>query len=279
MSQIVERAIVRVRDRESTSEDDRLAIEAPLEIRIAGKPLTVVMRTPGHDEELARGFLFSEGVIGDAADLLRLEVSQALASPDPWGGWAGVVDVQLAPPPLKLGGGPTLGRRAGERSFFASSSCGVCGKTSIAELAIAAPPVRSPLRVARDLLYALPDRLRAAQTAFAATGGLHASALFSSDGTLLAAREDVGRHNALDKLIGWALAEGRVPLHDALLLVSGRVSFEIVQKAIVAGLPLIAAVSAPSSLAVDLAERFGVTLVGFLRGPSMNLYAHAERLI
>jgi len=262
------RPITRLREGASSTGDDTLAVEAPMEIRVGGKALTVVMRTPGHDEELVRGFLFTEGVIGSMADLLRVTRVED-----------DVLDVQLAPPPVTIGSGTTLGARKGERSFFASSSCGVCGKTSIADLEIHAPPISSSLTVTQAVLRGLPDRLRAAQAVFAETGGLHASGLFTADGTLRASREDVGRHNALDKLVGWALASGRLPLSDCLLLVSGRVSFEIVQKAIMAGLPVIAAVSAPSSLAVDLAERFGITLVGFLRGPSMNVYTHATRVV
>jgi FdhD protein len=227
------------------------------------------MRTPGHDEELVRGFLFTEGLIARAGDLMRLERVEGLSGDEA----GNVIDVTIAPPPVTLGARP-----AHERSFFASSSCGVCGKTSIAQLEIRAPRVTSPVRVAATTLRALPGRLRDAQAVFAETGGLHASGLFTADGTLIAAREDVGRHNALDKLIGWALAAGRLPLSNALLMVSGRVSYEILQKAIAAGIPVVAAVSAPSSLAVDLAERFGVTLVGFLRGDSMNVYAGAERL-
>ena len=266
-----ERSIVKLRGVARSDAQDRLATEAPLELRLGGKPLTVVMRTPGSDEELARGFLYSEGMIARASDLLALRRPDGLAGDEA----GNVLDLQLAPPPLQLGARPTP---AAQRSFIASSSCGVCGKSSIADLAISAPTVVSSLTVSRALLRSLPDRLKAEQAAFAETGGLHASALFAGDGTLLAAREDVGRHNALDKLIGWALVEDRLPLARAILMVSGRVSFEIVQKAIVAGLPIIAAVSAPSSLAVDLAARFGVTLAGFVRGDSMNLYAHPERV-
>lgn len=270
------RDIVKLRDGAREESDDRLAVEAPLEIRVGGKPLTVVMRTPGHDEELARGFLFTEGIIGGLGDLLRITRVEGLTGDEA----GNVLDVQLAPPPVTIGGGTTLGAAPrGERSFFASSSCGVCGKTSIADLEIRAKPVTSSLRFGRDVLVGLPDCLRSAQAVFAETGGLHASGLFGADGVLVASREDVGRHNALDKLVGWALAAGRLPLGDCALMVSGRVSFEIVQKAIMARVPLIAAVSAPSSLAVDLAQRFGITLVGFLRGSSMNVYSHPERLV
>jgi FdhD protein len=272
-----ERAVVQVRDGRvvATGAPDRVVVEAPLELRVGGKPLTVVMRTPGQDEELARGFLYSEGMIGSLADLLFVRRPDGLTGDEA----GNVLDLHLAPPPVGLGGPGGPKRPALERSFVASSSCGVCGKTSIAQLAIHAQPLRSSLRVSRATLSSLPERLRAAQAVFSQTGGLHASAIFDAAGTPLAAREDVGRHNALDKLIGWALAEGRLPLSDTILMVSGRVSFEILQKAIVAGLPMVAAVSAPSSLAVDLAERFGVTLVGFLRGASMNVYAHAERVV
>jgi FdhD protein len=273
MTQMVtRRGIVRVSDGDTSHAEDGLAVEAPLEIRVGGKALTVVMRTPGHDEELARGFLYAEGIIGAAGDLLRVSRVGGLAGDEA----GNVVDVQLAPPPVALG---ARAEKRPERSFFASSSCGVCGKTSIADLQIRAPEVSSSLKVTRAVLRGLPEKLRAAQAVFAETGGLHASGLFAADGTLLQAREDVGRHNALDKLIGWALVENRLPLRDTILMVSGRVSYEIVQKAIVAGLPVIAAVSAPSSLAVDLAARFNVTLVGFLRGASMNVYAHPTRVV
>jgi FdhD protein len=266
---IADRDVSKLRGDARSDARDHVAIEAPLEIRSAGKPLTVIMRTPGQDEELVRGFLFSEGMIASVGDLRSLTRVEGLSGDEA----GNVIDVQLAPPPL------ALGARTHERSFFASSSCGVCGKTSIAQLAIAAKPISSTVRVSAATLRALPDRLRAAQPAFAETGGLHASALFTADGTLIAAREDVGRHNALDKLIGWALVEGKLPLADSLLMVSGRVSYEILQKAIAAGIPVIAAVGAPSSLAVDLAERFGVTLVGFVRGESMNVYSHLDRIV
>lgn len=262
-----QRDVVRVREgRIEGPGHDRVAVEAPLEIRVGGKPLTVVMRTPGHDLELVRGFLFAEGI----DDILSMRAVEGLP-----GNLAGnVVEVQLSPPPLSLARAPVV-----ERSFFASSSCGVCGKTSIADLAIKSPRVTSSLTTTRAVLATLPPTLRAAQAVFEETGGLHASGLFDPAGTLLASREDVGRHNALDKLIGWSLTSRRPPLSDVMLMVSGRVSFEIVQKAIAAGLPVVAAVSAPSSLAVDLAERFGVTLVGFLRGGSMNVYTHPDRII
>lgn len=235
---------------------DALAVEAPLEVRVGGKPVAVLMRTPGHDDELVAGFLFAEGVIADADELLAVE---AIAP--------NVAEARVA-----------VARRAPERGFVASSACGVCGKQSLADLEVRSPRVTSSLHVPRSVLQALPSKLRASQELFARTGGTHASALFTPAGELLVVREDVGRHNALDKLVGWALTEGRVPLTNGVLLASGRLSFELVQKAIAAGAPVFAGVGAPSSLAVELAERFGVTLAGFVRADGMNVYSHAERL-
>jgi FdhD protein len=237
---------------------DAVAVEAPLELRIGATPLTVLMRTPGHDEELVTGFLFAEGVITDADEVLGFERVQD-----------NVLSVSLLTARRTPGG---------DRLFLSNSSCGVCGKRSLESVAVRAERVRSELRVSREVLSALPEKLRAAQPLFARTGGVHASALFTPAGAPVALREDVGRHNALDKLVGWALAEGRVPLSDRVLLVSGRLSYELVQKAIAAGIPLVAAVGAPSSLAVELASRFGITLVGFLRATGMNVYAHADRV-
>jgi FdhD protein len=252
-------------DRAPDAHDDDLAVEAPLEVRIGDRPLTVLMRTPGHDEELVTGFLFSEGVIADADDLLAVE--HAADAPGTLRG--DVVRVSLLtsrPPPHD------------DRLFFSTSGCGICGKRSLAAVEVRGPAVRSNLTVSRRVLTALPERLRAAQPLFARTGGVHASGLFTAAGELAAAREDVGRHNALDKLVGWALGEGRVPLAAYVLMVSGRLSYELVQKAVAAGVPVVAAVGAPSSAAVALAERFGVTLVGFLRAAGMNVYAHAGRV-
>ena len=245
---------------------DDVALEAPLEIRFAGRPATVLMRTPGHDEELVRGFLFSEGIISRADDILSLRRPDALSGP-----LAGnVIDVRFS----------ATHRHPGlDRSFFSSTSCGVCGKRSIASLEIKAARLESAIKVRRDVLTALPGRLKDAQPTFALTGGVHASGLFTPDGELVAVREDVGRHNALDKLIGWALAENLIPLDEYLLLLSGRVSYELVQKAVMASLPIMAAVGAPSSLAVDLAERFNLTLVGFLRPDCMNVYNNSKRII
>ncbi|OAI54502.1 sufurtransferase FdhD [Planctomycetaceae bacterium SCGC AG-212-F19] len=245
---------------------DWVAVEAPLEIRIGPKPATVLMRTPGDDEELVRGFLFSEGIIASADDIVSLGRPPNLTGPQQ----GNVMVVQLAGSRK----GPTI-----DRNFYSSSSCGVCGKKTIAALEVKGAIATSRLTVERSVLATLPDRLRAAQPTFAKTGGVHASGLFTPDGELLLVREDVGRHNALDKLIGWALTAGKIPLSDYLLLVSGRVSYEIVQKAVSASLPLIAAVGAPSSLAVELAERFNLTLVGFLRPDTMNVYANAARVV
>ena len=243
---------------------DALAVEAPLEVRIGTQPLTVLMRTPGHDAELVTGFLFGEGVIADADEVLAVEHATDVP-PEHRGN---VVNVSLM----------TTRRPPAARPFFSTSSCGICGKQSLAAVEMRGEPVRSDLAVSRRVLCELPARLKAAQPVFARTGGAHASALFTPAGELVAAREDVGRHNALDKLVGWALAEGRLPLSEYLLLVSGRLSYELVQKAVAAGIPLVAAVGAPSSLAVELADRFGVTLVGFLRDSGMNVYAHARRV-
>jgi FdhD protein len=244
---------------------DVVAIESPLEIRFAGRPATVLMRTPGHDEELVRGFLYGEGIIRRSDDILSMRRPDDL----PDSVFGNVIDVQL----------PARNRRPGvDRSFFSSASCGVCGKRSIESLEIRASRLEAAIEVRRDVLTSLPSKLRAAQPTFALTGGVHASGLFTPDGELIAVREDVGRHNAVDKLIGWALRENLVPLDECILLLSGRVSYELVQKAVMASIPIVAAVGAPSSLAVDIAERFNLTLVGFLRAETMNVYASSFRL-
>ncbi len=244
---------------------DDIALEAPLEVRFGGTA-TVLMRTPGHDEDLVRGFLFTEGIISKADDVISLCRPEGLS-----GAHVGnVIDVQLATAP----------RRPGlDRTFYSSASCGVCGKSSIESLEVKAPRLESLIKTRRDVLTSLPGRLKAAQPTFGLTGGVHASGLFTFDGELVAVREDVGRHNALDKLIGWALAETLVPLKEYLLLVSGRVSYELVQKAVMASIPIVAAVGAPSSLAVDMAECFNVTLAGFLRPDGMNVYANSNRIV
>jgi len=248
-----------------TARQDWVAAEAPLEVRIGGKPATVLMRTPGNDEELVTGFLFNEGIIASASDIIS--IGHVRATREQAGG--SVIAVKLT----NSRTAPTM-----DRLFYSNSSCGVCGKKTIASLEVRGSIADTPLKASRNILETLPDRLRAAQPTFAQTGGVHASALFTPDGELKAVREDVGRHNALDKLIGWALQEGMIPLSNYVLLVSGRVSYELVQKAVVAGIPFIAAVGAPSSLAVELAERFKLTLVGFLRRGSMNVYSHEERV-
>ena len=244
---------------------DVVACEEPLEIRVEGRSVAVVMRTPGHDEELAAGFLVSEGVVKQSRDLL--EVSQCPVAADSKGN---VVDVLL--------GGAVVNWDSLTRHVFSASSCGLCGKTSLDSVFQQFPNVTAEWQTDADFLSALPGKLRAAQETFATTGGLHACAVFDLEGNLIISREDVGRHNALDKVLGWALLRDCLPLDRHVLLLSGRVSFEMMQKALAAGLPLVAAISAPSSLAVAFAERSGQTLVGFLRGSTMNVYAHPHRL-
>lgn len=248
-------------------EEDALAAEEPLEVRLNGRSLVVTMRTPGHDEELALGFLVAEGIL--LPDAATRATTALLSNPlDPAQG--NIVNVRAAPEDML--------RRPASRSFHASSACGVCGQASLEDMARSFAPVESALRVATDALLSLPAKMREAQAVFERTGGLHAAALFEG-GALVALREDIGRHNALDKLIGWAAREGRLPLRDATLLVSGRAGYEIVQKAVAGGIPLVAAVGAPSSLAARLAEQAGVTLVGFLRERTFNVYTHPARVM
>ena len=247
---------------------DAVAVEEPLEIRVGGRSVAVTMRTPGHDAELATGFLLTEGVIRSAADIVEAahcESGEARHT-------GNVINVFLAC-------GVEVDFQRLTRHVFASSSCGLCGKAAIDAVIQTHPAVTSSIRVSTEVLESLPGKLRAAQRAFDATGGLHAAALFDSTGRMLVAREDVGRHNAVDKVVGWALQQGLVPLSGFVLLVSGRVSYEIVQKALAAGAPLICAVSAPTSLAVELARESGLTLVGFLRGRTMNLYSGVARVV
>ncbi|WP_438480221.1 formate dehydrogenase accessory sulfurtransferase FdhD [Oleiharenicola lentus] len=255
------------KDSEPSTEADRVAVEEPLEIRVNGRSVAVTMRTPGHDRELAAGFLFTEGVLKRADELLDLLVCKT----QPEAASGNVVDAQVA-----ASVGVDFERLT--RHVFSASSCGLCGKATIDALFQNFPPVTSAARFSAEDIAALPEKLRAAQPGFGATGGVHASALFSADGTLRVLREDVGRHNALDKVIGQALLAGELPLSETILLVSGRVSFELVQKALAAGIPLIAGIGAPSSLAVECAQRGGQTLVGFLRVDKMNVYTGAERL-
>jgi len=254
--------------------EDALTVEEPLEVRLAHRSLAVIMRTPGHDRELAMGFLFSEGVIAGAADVLRIEdESDADGLPLP-----NVVNVVLRDPSPSEAAPPQT--TAFERHFAVSASCGLCGKNSISDLLISTPQLDDDtVRVAAAVIYTLPARLREAQSVFSHTGGLHAAALFDLDGAMLLLREDVGRHNAVDKLSGHGLLQNTFPYSRHILLVSGRTSFEIIQKALLARIPCVAAISAPSSMAVELAERGGLTLIGFLRGPSMNVYTHPERII
>ncbi len=236
-------------------EADQVAVEEPLEIRVNGEPVAVTMRTPGHDEELALGFLLSEGIAP-----LRASVPADLA--------ANTVEVEA----------PEFDPERVRRNFYTSSSCGVCGKGALEAVAVEAERIEDDLRVPLSLLAELPDRLRAAQATFEATGGLHATGLFDADGLLLCLREDVGRHNAMDKVIGWAFAEGRLPLASSILCVSGRLSFELVQKAAVARCPVLVAVGAPSSLAVDLARDRAITLCGFVRDGRLNVYSEQWRV-
>ena len=236
-------------------EPDRIAVEEPLEIRVNGDPIAVTMRTPGNDEELALGFCLSEGIPATGARL-----------PDDLA--ANTVEVDA----------PGFDASGLRRSFYTSSSCGVCGKGALEAVAVEAPRVESDLRVAAALVQALPERLREAQAAFEATGGLHATGLFDPEGELLCLREDVGRHNAMDKVLGWAFGK-RLPLSESILCVSGRLSFELVQKAAVAGCPLLVAVGAPSTLAIQLAIDRAITLCGFVRGSTFNVYSNAGRIV
>jgi FdhD protein len=258
--------------------DDLLAVEEPLEIRIGfeltpgnrtHKSISITMRTPGNDFELAAGFLFTEGILHNPEQIEEIRHCGKSLSP-----YENTLRVELK-------AGVEIDFKRLERNFYTSSSCGVCGKSSLAALRTQRPSFQqtpSLLKVSSRTLYTLPKTLRSAQANFDATGGLHASALFSSTGELLLLREDVGRHNALDKVIGKSFQERRLPLQEAILLVSGRASFELLQKASMAGIPILAAVGAPSSLALECAKEFGITLVGFLRGERFNIYSGSERI-
>lgn len=276
MGRVTERRkVIRIRDGAVSIRPDTLVAEEPMEIRLNGKPIAITMRTPGDDFALAVGFLVSEGVLAERRELRNI-VYCAGATTDGSNTY-NVVDVSTAPdvvlPDITL-----------ERNVYTTSSCGLCGKASLdavrttARWAIDDGADAPPVRLAPELLASLPDRLRASQRVFDRTGGLHAAALFTEEGELLDIREDVGRHNAVDKLVGRALQNGGLPLSRTILLVSGRASFELAQKAVMAGIPVLAAVSAPSSLAVDLAAESGLTLVGFLRGANMNVYAGEDRI-
>jgi FdhD protein len=262
--------VVRVRGRARAAESDRVATEEPLEVRLHDQPFAVIMRTPGADRELAAGFLLAERVIAGADDLGTIAHCT-----DPGAGHReNIVNVTLA-----NGSAEAIDRLlAGRRQVMMSSSCGMCGRRTIESLASDVTPIRAAWSVPASAIAALPERLRAHQAVFDETGGLHAAGLFVRDGGLVDIAEDVGRHNAVDKIVGRMLMREALPLSNHLLCVSGRTSFEIVQKAIFGGIPIVAAVSAPSSLAIELAEEYGVTLVGFIRGDSFNIYAHAKRI-
>ena len=263
------RGVLRISDGVRVRRPDTLAAEEPLEIRVDKRALAVTMRTPGDDVDLALGFLLTEGVIRAPEDVRTAILCAGDQAPNTYN----VVDVVLAPGVPAPDTDPT-------RAFYTTSSCGVCGKASIDAVRTrsAYPVGADPVTVSPSVLSGLPDSLRTAQRTFATTGGLHAAALSTVDGELIAVREDVGRHNAVDKVIGWALRERRIPLSGHVLLVSGRASFELTQKASMAGIPILAAVSAPSTLAVELADEVGLTLVGFLRGTTMNVYSRPDRI-
>jgi FdhD protein len=254
---------------------DTLATEEPLEIRLVvgdvRRTVAVTMRTPGADFELAAGFLYGEGIVSSPEDILKISycVDADLDAEQQYN----LVNVELR-------GGRDYDLRSLERHFYTTSACGVCGKASLDQLELRGCPVIPPgPGVAPEVIYSLPEKLREAQGLFEATGGLHAAALFDAKGNLIILKEDVGRHNATDKLVGWALLEGRLPLSDHIVMVSGRSSFEILQKCLAAGVPIVCAISAPSSLAVDVARQFGMTLVGFLRGNRFNVYSRFDRII
>jgi FdhD protein len=276
MAKLTARAtVLRLDGAASVGARDSLAAEEPLEIRVGGKQVAVTMRTPGEDFDLVAGFLLSEGAVRDREELTRMRYctdnrhGEDGHEHDPYN----IVEVDLAPGVAD----PTWSLR---RTTFTSSSCGICGKSSIEAVHANAcwSVAEDPVQLRPEVLYTLPDRLRERQRLFETTGGLHAAGLFDAEGTVLCVREDVGRHNAVDKVIGWALRDGRLPLRGMLLAVSGRTSFELVQKAAAAGIPVLAAVSAPSSLAVELAVSSGLTLAGFVRGNRANIYSRPDRI-
>jgi FdhD protein len=279
-----------------SQEQDFLAAEEPLEIRVEGHSVAIVMRTPGEDRELAAGFLVTEGLVQTTGDLVdirhqphcilparngngqRTDTDGAVprevtsrSEPEPSGSHGNVINVQLKNP-------ASMDLKKLTRHVFTSSSCGICSKVSIEAVHQQFPPIQDDFQIDPQVLFGLPDALSSAQETFKRTGGLHACALFDSVGNLLVLREDVGRHNALDKVIGWALLKDSLPLRQHILLLSGRTSFEMMQKALAAGVPIVAAISAPSSLAAEFARDSGQTLVGFLRGERMNIYAGANRI-
>ncbi|HEU5130396.1 MAG TPA: formate dehydrogenase accessory sulfurtransferase FdhD [Glycomyces sp.] len=264
--------VVRLSGGRRTERVDTLVVEEPLELRVGGESLMVTMRTPGDDFDLAAGFLVAEGVVTEARDLATMRFC---AGTDERGEQTyNLLDLALAP-------GVAPPTPAARRETTTTSACGICGKTALDDVRTksAWSVAGDPMRIGAEALAAFPDRLRASQRLFDKTGGLHAAGLFTAEGELLVSREDVGRHNAVDKVVGWALRADLLPLRGTVLMVSGRASFELVQKAVMAGIPALAAVSAPSSLAADLAAESGLTLTGFLRGDTMNVYARADRIV
>ncbi len=270
---VMQLPVVHWQENEQQQREEYLTVEEPLEIRLDGRSLAVIMRTPGHDFELACGFLFGEGIITSHNDILSLEDAvDADGLP-----LANVVDFALRSPPVNAAG---ASEAAFQRHFAVSASCGLCGKNSIDDLLCNVPPLTGDdTHISHSTLYTLTARLRQQQDVFSHTGGLHAAGLFTTGGELLLLREDVGRHNAVDKLVGYGLLHDTLPYSQHILLVSGRTSFEIIQKALLARIPYIAAISAPSSLAVELADTGGITLIGFLRDHTMNVYTHPERIL
>jgi FdhD protein len=259
------RMIMKVREGGRAEEPDWVVVEEPLEIRVGNEPLAVIMRTPGQDIELAAGFALTEGVVGSVREIATIRQCGAPPEAEP-----NIVDIGLTP-------GTVFDPDGMRRNLMASAACGLCGKASLEALATRARPNESSLSVRQQILEALPERMRAAQQTFMRTGALHAAALFLPDGSLLACREDVGRHNAVDKVIGWAILRGEPP-PGAVLVVSGRTSFEILQKAAVAGIPVVCAISGPTTLAIETARAFNITLVNFLRGRGMNIASCPERI-
>src|SRR5579863_764349 len=270
-SAIKDHPALKWRDGRGVCADEHLAVEEPLEIRLGGRRFTLTMRTPGHDEELIAGFLLAEGFIaarGEIDEMRRVRTADGGSEPN-------VLDVILRVPAARL-------RERLKRNFTISSSCGVCGKTSIEALQRRLEPLRRGLRISNETVLRLPPIMRKTQDVFTATGGLHAAALFTAGDdapALVVLREDVGRHNAVDKVIGYALMHDLIPLDRAVVMVSGRLSFEIVQKTAAAGVPILCAVSAPSSLAVELADEAGMTVIGFVREAGFNVYTHRERIL
>ena len=262
------RPVTRLRQQGREDCEDRVAVEEPLEIRLGGKSVAVVMRSPGEDHELAAGFLFTEGILKGKEEVSRVGHRKNPKNPK----LCNVINITTKT-------GVDISERGWQRNFVSSSSCGLCGKLTIESIHLHAPAVDDDFRISTRVLLTLPDQLRSGQAGFDETGGLHAAGLFDQDGRLLLLREDIGRHNAVDKIIGAALLNGSLPLRNRILMVSGRTSFEIVQKALMARIPFVAAVSAASSLAVELAESSNLCLVGFLRGESMNVYAGSHRIV